>query len=107
MDTFSVKDLRLRTGELVKDAEAGQLSVVTKSGRPLFVAVPFDETLVREGIHVALAVKLFQEAVLTPGQAARLANRSLENFIETLGRLGISVVDYPIDELDQELRFFE
>lgn len=49
MDTFTVSDLRERTGELIRDAEAGKLSIVTKHGQPVFVAVPFDEVLVREG----------------------------------------------------------
>ena len=42
MDTFSIRDLRERTGDLVRDAEAGKLSLVTKHGQPVFLAVPFD-----------------------------------------------------------------
>jgi prevent-host-death family protein len=43
METFTVRDLRERTGDLIRGAEAGQLAVVTKHGRPVFVAVPFDD----------------------------------------------------------------
>ena len=38
METFSIRDLRERTGELARTAEAGQLSIVTKHGRPVFIA---------------------------------------------------------------------
>ena len=78
-EASTVRDLRERTGELIRDAEAGKLSIVTKHGQPVFVAVPFDEVLVREGIAVALAVKLFDEEHVSLGKAARLAgmNRSM------------------------------
>jgi len=45
MQTFTIRDLRDRTSELVRDAEAGKLSIVTKHGQPVFIAVPFDESL--------------------------------------------------------------
>ena len=44
-EAFTVRDLRERTGELIRGAEDGHLSVVTKHGNPVFVAVPFDEVL--------------------------------------------------------------
>ena len=47
MDAFTIRDFRERTGELIRDAEAGKLSIVTKHGQPVFVAVPFDETLLK------------------------------------------------------------
>ncbi|MGD2062977.1 MAG: type II toxin-antitoxin system prevent-host-death family antitoxin [Nitrospirota bacterium] len=103
MDSFSIRDLRERTGELVRDAEAGRLSVVTKRGRPVFVAVPFDEALLEQGVNVALAAKLYADGVVTLSRAARVAGVSTEAFIEKLGLLGVPVVDYPPDELDEEL----
>lgn len=61
MHTFSLHDLRDRPNELVRDAQAGKLSIVTQGGEPVFVAVPFDEALLRGGVNAALAVKLFDE----------------------------------------------
>jgi len=49
MDVFTIRDLRERTGDLVRDAEEGRLSIITKHGQPIFVAVPFDEALLKEG----------------------------------------------------------
>ena len=103
MDAFTIRDLRERTGDLVRDAEARQLAVDTERGRPLFVAVPFDETLIREGVDVAMAAKPYTEGLLSLTRAARLAQLSAEAFIEKLGAMGIDVVDYPPEELDQEL----
>ncbi|OHC73706.1 MAG: prevent-host-death family protein [Rhodospirillales bacterium RIFCSPLOWO2_12_FULL_58_28] len=103
METFSIRDLRERTGELVRNAEAGHLALVAKHGHPLFVAVPLDEHLLESGIAVALACRLFAEKVISLGKAARLAGLSNEAFIERLGAIGIPAVDYAAGEIDGEL----
>ena len=73
-----MQTLRERSGELTREAEAGHLSLVTKRGQPLFVTVPVSEELLDKGTRVSLA--------------------------EHLSRLGIAIVDYPADELEEELR---
>jgi prevent-host-death family protein len=103
MDSFTIRDLRERTGDLVRNAEAGQLSIVAKHGHPLFVAVPLDEHMLENGIGVALACRLFAEKALSLGKAAKLADLSPEAFIAQLGAMRIPAVDYPPDELDREL----
>jgi prevent-host-death family protein len=57
LDVFTVRDLRERTGELIRDAEEGRLSLVTKHGRPTLLALPFDERLLSHGVHRSLALK--------------------------------------------------
>ncbi|MDO8318126.1 type II toxin-antitoxin system Phd/YefM family antitoxin [Rhodoferax sp.] len=49
METFTIRDLRERKGELVRDAEAGKRSIVTKHGQGVFVVMPFDEATLRGG----------------------------------------------------------
>lgn len=107
METFSIRDLRERSGELVRQAEAGHLSIVAKHGRPLFVAVPLDEHLLREGVAVAIAISLFAEKAVSLGKAARLAGLPVETFIAHLGARGIPAVDYPAGEIGEELAAFE
>ena len=106
MDTFTVRDLRERTGELIRDAESGRLSVITKHGRPVFVAVPFDELLIREGIGLALALRLFQQADISLGKAARLAGMDRQEFLAELHRQEIPVTELSETELDEELERF-
>lgn len=104
MDTFTIRDLRERTGDLVRDAEAGKLSLVTKHGQPVFLAVPFDETLVKEGVRIDLAIKLFDENVLSTGQAAKLAGLPLAEFLKICSEQGVSVVRYEPKEIEEELK---
>ena len=104
VDVFSVRDLRLRSGELLRDAEQGRLALVTKHGKPAFVAVPFDERLLSLNLHRALALVLVEAGHLSVVRAAKVAGLALEEFIELLGEHGIPVVDYPETELTEELR---
>ena len=106
METFTIRDLRERTGALVRDAEAGKLSVITKHGQAVFVVVPFDEVLLTSGVCVALAVKLFDEEVFSLGKVAKLAGVSQSEFMNHLGALKITIARYGADELAKEVAAF-
>ena len=103
LDVFSVRELRQRTGDLIRDAENGRLVLITKHGRPALLAVPFDERLLVYGINKAMAMQLFETGIATLSQATRIAAVTIEEFLELLGRVGISDVDYPPEDLDAEL----
>ena len=103
LNVFSARDVRQRSGELLRNAEHGRLAVITKHGRPAILAVPFDERLVEVGIHRAMALRLFEQRQLTLVQAARLAAVTPEEFVALLGAAGIPAVDYPPEELDDEV----
>ena len=107
MQAFSIRDLRERTGELSHEAEKGNLALITKHGHPLFVSLPFTEDLLRENIHVVLAESLYRSGCFSIGKAARLAGQSIAEFSEYLSGLGVSVVDYPPEQLDDELKYFK
>ncbi len=104
METFTVRDLRERTGKLIRDAESGELSVITKHGRPVFVALPFDDALLQSGVLLSLAVKLYRDEVISLAKAAKLAGFAQEDFIKELAKQRIPVVNYSADDLDDELR---
>jgi predicted HTH domain antitoxin len=106
MQTFSIRELRERSGDLSREAEEGRLALVTRHGQPLFVSVPFTEELLQAGVHAALATKLFQGGELTSARAAKLARMSLPQFLAYLSAQGIPVVDHDPAELEQELAAF-
>ncbi|MEE9493214.1 MAG: UPF0175 family protein [Gammaproteobacteria bacterium] len=104
MQTFSIRDLRERSGELSREAEAGHLALITKRGNPLMLALPFSDVLFDHGAKTALAEHLYKEGVLSLGKAAKIAGMPYVLFTEHLSRIGIPVVDYPADELEDELK---
>ncbi|PJK08370.1 prevent-host-death family protein [Lysobacteraceae bacterium NML95-0200] len=107
MHTFTIRELRERSGELSREAEQGRLALVTRRGQPLFVSVPFTEELLESGVHVALAVELFKSGAMTTARAAKLARMSLPQFLAHLSVQGIPVSDYAPAELAQELDAFD
>jgi len=106
MQTFEVytaRDLRNRSGELLKHTAEGSIGVITKHGKPSVLTIPFDAHLLQHGIHRVLALHMVRSRQLTLVQAAKLAEMDLSSFIELLGASGIDAVDYPPEELGQEL----
>jgi len=63
--------------------------------------------LVKSGVILSLAVKLYKDDVLSLGKAAKLAGWSVGAFTEELARQDIPVVQYSADELDDELKIFK
>ena len=50
-----------------------------------------------------MALTLFENRQLTLAQAAQVAELSLDGFLDLLGSLGLAAVDYPAEELADEL----
>jgi prevent-host-death family protein len=103
VDVVSVRDLRNRSGHLLREAEADKLSLITRRGAPAILALPFVEYLLQYGLHLALALHLLESHQLTLAQAAKIAGMPLEEFVALLGEAGIPAVDYPPEELKEEL----
>jgi prevent-host-death family protein len=97
MEAFAVRDLREHTGELVRNAERGGYSVVSKHGKPLFVALPFNDALLAAGVSVALADKLVLQAELSVAAGAKLAGMPYARYLQHLGTLGYSMLDDAAD----------
>lgn len=106
MGTISIEQLLKSPAKLIEEAESGQVAIVTKGGRPVLLAIPYDERLAKEGVYVAVAVRLYQNEVVSLGRAARIAGLSLSEFIDRLGALDIPVIRYLPEELARELAEF-
>lgn len=107
MEMFTVRDLRNSTGELIRKAELRHLSLITKHGQPVFVAVPFDDALLESGVGVSLAIRLFTSQQATLVHAARVAGVSASEMMDILAKKKIPVVDYSKEELADELEQFK
>ena len=107
LDVFSARDLRNRAGGLLKDAQEGRLSVITKHGRPVALAVPFDAQLLELGLHRHLAVCLYTQHLLTLSEAAKLADLPIEQFLNVLAASGADVVDHRAEEVSADLETLE
>ena len=85
------------------DGWEGRRSVISKEALPAILAGPFEERLLSLGVHRSAAVSLFETGSLTLAQGAQLAGLPLEEFVELLDREGVAAVDYPPEEVAEEL----
>lgn len=106
MEAFAVRDLREHTGELVRNAETGAYSIVSKHGKPLFVAMPFTDELLKSGVNVALADKLVLQGELSVAAGAKLAKLPYARYLQHLSLLGYSLLDEAGD-IGAELELLE
>lgn len=103
LDVFSINELSQRTSELIRNAELGRLVLITKQDHPSFLAIPFNQTLLENGVHRSMVLNLFGAGCLILAQAARIANLTIYDFLDLLKDTDIPVVDYSPTELDEEL----
>jgi prevent-host-death family protein len=103
MELFTARDLRTRSSELVREAEQGRLSIITKRGRPAALALPFDQRLVKLGLAQDLAVSLFEMHLVTMAKAAKIAGLTLDAFMDLLAQTSVTAVDYPAGDLRKEM----
>ena len=71
-------------------------TLVLKIPRVEHGGIPFDYA-------VYLAAKLYEDAVMTAGQAAQVAGLSKRGFIELLGKYGVSLFSVREEELIADL----
>ena len=71
-----------------------------------FVALPFNDDLLKSGVNVALADKLVQQGELSVAAGAKLAGLPYARYLQHLGALGYSMLDESAD-LDAELALLE
>ncbi|MBT5230304.1 MAG: hypothetical protein HOM11_08500 [Methylococcales bacterium] len=103
MKTIGVRALRENPGVLTKFANEGEYLLVTNRNVPVSLSVPFDDDLLNSGVHVSVAIKLFDDNVLTLTKAAQLAKMPVESFLMQLSVLGIDVVDQNEESLLEDL----
>jgi predicted HTH domain antitoxin len=103
MKTFKTTELADHVGDLVRSASEGELSVITQDGQPVFMTVPVSKEMSADELAVSLAVKLFDEDVITSREGARMAGVTLAEFLLACSQRGVPVVRYPPSELEMEL----
>ena len=54
-------------------------------------------------LKMIIAAKLFDTGELSSGQAAKMVGISRREFLETVGKYGVSIFQYDADELREDL----
>ena len=91
--------------KLLAQTQGGEISVVTRDGEAVFMAVPMGAQLDNQGVRLELAISLFDREQISIGVASRIAGVSISEFIDELGKRRIPVTRYSGDEFEEELNY--
>ncbi|MEO0444048.1 MAG: UPF0175 family protein [Pseudomonadota bacterium] len=103
MKTVGVRALRENPGILSQSAAKGEFVLLTNRNEPMSLSVPFNDDLLDAGVNINLAIKLYEEGLLTLAKAAKLSKMPVEAFLNKLGCLGIVVVDQSAKDISADL----
>jgi len=71
--------------------------------RTIQINIPDDVNLKDYDLSMIIASKLYEDKILSSGQAAEIAGLSKRTFIELLGKYGVSVFYDSISELNSDI----
>jgi predicted HTH domain antitoxin len=71
--------------------------------RTISLKVPEMSELDSVQLYMILASSLYEQGKLSLGQAAELANMSKRTFAELLGSYNVSIFNYPVSDLKNEI----
>ncbi len=71
--------------------------------RTLTIHIPDTVQLEDNELVLYMASRLYEKGKLSLGQAAELAGLSKRAFAEILGRYGVSIFNFPPEELEEDL----
>ena len=106
MHTFTAEEVVLQPQRLFDDAASGELSLVTRAGEPVLLAVPLGAGADSQGVRMELAAHLYDRDQISLGLAARIAGLAYSEMIDELGRRGIATIRLQPGELEHELASF-
>lgn len=104
MRTFGIRDLKDNPTRAVRAARDGPV-LITNRDDPEALLLSLRNLGEHDAdVRLTLAAALYEGAGMSLGRAARLAGRTIEEFIEHLGSRGIPVFRAEPAELDRDLR---
>lgn len=68
------------------------------------IQIPDQFEIDNNELNTFVAVKLFEVAKLTLGQAAEMTGVSIEEFISILFKYNVSVINYPASDLELDVK---
>lgn len=79
-----------------------ELKIKYPSGFELAVHMTKEE--MEHHIRLMASLKMFELGKVSSGKAAQLAGMTRVEFLETCGRYRVSVFNYPLEEVEREIR---
>jgi len=98
MQTVGIRDLQQNPASFTRPLERDEFVLITKHGKPLGVAVKFDDEILRHGVMESLVLKAFQRGDISLGQLARSLGFSRKEAMDFLALHEVPVTEYDFAE---------
>ena len=107
MTSVTLRELKNNPATMTVPLQSGDPVFVTKHGKPIGVTVPLGESVVDRGIKELLYFDLYQKGEISFGRLAEFLGVSKSRLREMFGAMGMAVIDYTPQDVEQDLRDFE
>lgn len=106
MHTLTDQELQRDPQALLDDALRGEITLITRHGQPMVMAVPLADGRQLQTALVDLAAQLYDRELVSLERAARIAGLAYSEMIDELGRRSIDTIRLTPGELERELASF-
>lgn len=103
MLSVGIKELKDNPSMLTKAAEDGDMSILTKRGRPIGIMLPWSDEIIVKGYKEALSIEAFKSGLLTLSQLAEAIHITKAEALELIGKMNIPFIEHSTDEIQEEL----
>jgi predicted HTH domain antitoxin len=93
MTVIGIKELKENPAILTRTLEENNVSLLTKCGHPIGIALPWDNAIFGNGYKKTLLIEAYREGHISLSQLARSMKISTEEVLEMTGLLGICMID--------------
>jgi hypothetical protein len=98
MTTIGIKELKDNPAILTRTLEGHDVSLLTKRGHPIGIALPWDDAMFENGYRQTVLIDGYKEGSLSLSQLARALEMTTEDALEMVGKLGISMIDGDLED---------
>ncbi len=98
-----IKELKDNPSSLTKALEQNESSLVTKHGKPIGIALSWNDDILIHGYKQTISIEAFKSGMITLAQLAQNLEITKERAFELIGKLGIEYIDYEKESLENEL----
>jgi predicted HTH domain antitoxin len=107
MHSVTVRDLKNNPATMTSCLEKGDAVFVTKHGKPIGITLPVSDAIINQNIKEILFFDLYKKGEISFGKLAEFLGVSKTKLREMFTALEMPVVDYPTEEVLEELEAFK
>ncbi len=105
MHSIAIRELRNNPASLTHCLERNEYVFITKHGKPIGVALPLTDENLSIGLAKAAALQAWRNGDISLGKMAELLEMPKDELRQLLARMNLPVLDYPVDEVADEVDF--